>query len=680
RDFLIAIAEPLCRPEFIHEYKITAYSLYAAVSIGLITNDIIDYLERLCKTALPSSIKEFISLCTVSYGKVKLVLKQNRYFVESRYSDIIQKLLKDSAIQTALTNVKNPAQTNIEQTILPTETVKLDDPSAPDTAATKETEEFYKNVMDRGDEDDDAEAVRNLQILSFEIKADFLETVQKRCIELEYPLLAEYDFRNDEYNPNLGIDLKPTTSLRPYQEKSLRKMFGNSRARSGIIVLPCGAGKTLVGVTAATTINKRCLCLATSNVSVEQWRSQFKLWSTIQDSQIVRFTRETRDSVPVGPDADKPTVCVSTYSMVAYTGKRTHVAEEAMNYIRNHEWGLLLLDEVHTIPAKMFRRVLQIVKSHCKLGLTATLVREDDKITDLNFLIGPKLYEANWMELQADGHIAKVQCAEVWCQMPGDYFTYYLTSNQSRKLLMAVMNPNKVRTCHFLVEYHKARGDKIIIFSDNVFALKKYALLMGIPFLYGQTSQTERMNILQNFQYNPRVSTILVSKVADTSFDLPEANVLIQVSSHGASRRQEAQRLGRILRAKKNTTDEFNAYFYSLVSCDTVEMTYSRKRQRFLINQGYAYKIVNGIPEMENANLVLQTQEQRSGLLRELLKVSDVEADEDDKEDEDDITQAKFHRRDGTMSSLSGANQMSYAGPSRKNDDHRHALFKKFRT
>uniref|UniRef100_A0A0M3JB91 Helicase ATP-binding domain-containing protein n=1 Tax=Anisakis simplex TaxID=6269 RepID=A0A0M3JB91_ANISI len=124
----------------------------------------------------------------------------------------------------------------------------------------------------------------------------------------------------------------------------LRKMFGNSRARSGVIVLPCGAGKTLVGVTAATTVNKRCLVLATSNVSVEQWRAQFKLWSTIRDDQLTRFTREARDPVPSGPNANKPVVCISTYSMVAYTGKRTYAAEEAMKYIESLEWGLLLLD------------------------------------------------------------------------------------------------------------------------------------------------------------------------------------------------------------------------------------------------------------------------------------------------------------------------------------------------
>uniref|UniRef100_A0A7E4VRH1 General transcription and DNA repair factor IIH helicase/translocase subunit XPB n=1 Tax=Panagrellus redivivus TaxID=6233 RepID=A0A7E4VRH1_PANRE len=686
RDFLIAIAEPLCRPEFIHEYKLTPYSLYAAVSIGLLTTDILEYLERLSKTPLPDGIKMFIEACTRSYGKVKLILKHNRYFVESRHSDVIQLLITDKVIQDAL--IENSATTNIgekhtQQTVFDShtahpQTITTDATSIEPSDVPQDVADYYSKVIDNDGEDDDAEAIRNLQILSFEIKPDHLENVQKRCIELEYPLLAEYDFRNDTNNPNLGIDLKPTTSLRPYQEKSLRKMFGNSRARSGIIVLPCGAGKTLVGVTAATTINKRILCLATSNVSVEQWRSQFRLWSTVQDHQIVRFTRETRDQVPTGASFSKPTVCISTYSMVAYTGKRTYIAEEAMKYISSQEWGLLLLDEVHTIPAKMFRRVLTIVRAHCKLGLTATLVREDDKITDLNFLIGPKLYEANWMELQKDGHIAKVQCAEVWCPMTGEFMQHYLTADNKRRLLLSVMNPNKMRICQFLVEYHQSRGDKIIIFSDNVYALKRFAMELKIPFLYGETSQHERMSILQNFQYNPKVNTILVSKVADTSFDLPEANVLIQVSSHGASRRQEAQRLGRILRAKKNTMDEFNAYFYSLVSCDTVEMPFSRKRQRFLIDQGYAYKIVASIPEMEKANLIFPDKASQSALLKQLLQLHDDDIDQDDVKDDDDIT--RVNRRDGHIGSLSGSSQTSYTAPQRKNDDNRHALFRKFRS
>ncbi|GMT19423.1 hypothetical protein PFISCL1PPCAC_10720 [Pristionchus fissidentatus] len=685
RDFLIAIAEPVCRPEHIHEYQLTAYSLYAAVSVGLQTNDIIEYLERLSKSSLPEGIKQFITMCTLSYGKVKLVLKHNRYFVESRHSDVIQKLLKDPIIQKCIveeTVVEEPQQTTVVEKITFPGQEKDKEMDTTDGAVPDDIGELYGRI--EGDEEDDAEAIRSLQLLSFEIKQETIEIVQKRCIELEYPLLAEYDFRNDTLNPNLGIDLKPSTTLRPYQEKSLRKMFGNSRARSGVIVLPCGAGKTLVGVTAATTVNKRCLCLATSNVSVEQWKAQFKLWSTIQEKQIIRFTREARDAVPQGADAKKPCVCISTYSMVAYSGKRTYAAEEAMKFIESQEWGLVLLDEVHTIPAKMFRRVLTIVQAHCKLGLTATLVREDDKITDLNFLIGPKIYEANWMELQKAGHIAKVQCAEVWCPMTAEFYAYYLRAQIARRLLLSVMNPNKFRICQFLIRFHERRNDKIIVFSDNVFALKRYAIEMNKPFLYGETGQTERMKILQNFQYNPRVNTIFVSKVADTSFDLPEANVLIQISAHGGSRRQEAQRLGRILRAKKHSSDAFNAFFYSLVSQDTVEMGYSRKRQRFLVNQGYAYKVVNKLPGMEKEDLKLGTKDSQLQLLQQVLAASDADAEEEDCKEENVDGSVKVSRRESSLSSMSGASSVSYsskgkAQSAKDREAERHPLFRRFR-
>ncbi|KAI1725340.1 type III restriction enzyme, res subunit family protein [Ditylenchus destructor] len=646
-DFLIAVAEPVSRPEFIHEYKLTAYSLYAAVSVGLHTNDIIEYLDRLCKTSLPVKIREHIEMCTLSYGKVKLVLKRNLYYVESRQSDVIQKLLKDKVIQECLTDsgqqqITEKADTSSVGFEFPGMKKSGEKPSDAEekTDIPEDINTYFEKLT--GDDDDDADALKTFDILSFEIKQESIETVQKRCIELDYPLLAEYDFRNDTVNQNLNIDLKPATTLRPYQEKSLRKMFGNSRARSGVIVLPCGAGKTLVGVTAATTVNKRCLCLATSNVSVEQWRSQFKLWSTIRDNQIIRFTRDTRDSIPSGPDASRPVVCISTYSMVAYSGKRTYAADEVMRYLQSHEWGLLLLDEVHTIPAKMFRRVLTIVQAHCKLGLTATLV---------------------------------------WCPMTAEFFSYYLQSNAARRVLLSVMNPNKYRLCQYLIRYHERRNDKIIVFADNVFALKNFALRMNKPYLFGETSQHERIKILQNFQYNPKVNTIFVSKVADTSFDLPEANVLIQISAHGGSRRQEAQRLGRILRAKKNSSDTFNAFFYSLVSQDTVEMSYSRKRQRFLVNQGYAYKVVNNMPGIESEQLDLATKDDQLKLLSQVLQSSDADAEEEDTKEEifEGARESKITRREGDLASFSGAGAVTYSQKYKKTDDDRHPLFKRFR-
>ena len=411
-DFLIAIAEPVCRPEYIHEYKLSAYSLYAAVSVGLQTKDIIEYLQRLSKTSIPEGILEFIRLCTLSYAKVKLVLKHNRYFVESAFPDVLKALLQDPQIQECRLITNGAA---LDTTSVTTDKSRLVIPgtAAAVAAATAETtgtsteqvpddiRRFYEKI-DRDEED-----LEDLKIVSFEVIQNKIELLRKRCQELEHPLLEEYDFRHDTILKNLNIELRPNAILRPYQEKSLRKMFGNGRARSGLIVLPCGAGKSLVGVTAACTINKSCLVLCNSNVSVQQWKQQFKMWSTADDSKVRLFTSD---------DKEKPNdscVCISTYPMIARTERCNAETTEVMKLLKDREWGLMILDEVHTIPAERFRKVLTIVRAHTKLGLTATLVREDDKITDLNFLIGPKLYEANWMELQKLGHIARVQCAEV---------------------------------------------------------------------------------------------------------------------------------------------------------------------------------------------------------------------------------------------------------------------------
>lgn len=695
-DFLIAISEPVCRPEHIHEYKLTPYSLYAAVSVGLQTHDIIEYLRRLSKTSIPDGIVDFISLCTLSYGKVKMVLKHNRYFVESQFPEVLQMLLKDSVIQECRLR-RDQTDTNA-----PEGTTILDDglisqvqakqalpqfgskpEQAQPAAAAASTEEatvavpdditnFYDKI-DKDDEDDEQETV--LKTVSFEVNQEKIEIIQKRCIELDYPLLAEYDFRNDTVNPDINIDLKPSAVLRPYQEKSLRKMFGNGRARSGVIVLPCGAGKSLVGVTACCTVRKRALVLCNSSVSVEQWKQQFKMWSTADDSMICRFTSDAKDK-PMGSG-----VLITTYSMITHTQRRSWEAEQTMKWLQEQEWGIMVLDEVHTIPAKMFRRVLTIVQSHCKLGLTATLLREDDKIADLNFLIGPKLYEANWLELQRRGFIARVQCAEVWCPMTPEFFREYLACRTCKKLLLYVMNPNKFRLCQFLIRYHERRSDKIIVFSDNVFALKHYAIKMNKPYIYGPTSQNERMQILQNFKYNTKVNTIFVSKVADTSFDLPDANVLIQISSHGGSRRQEAQRLGRILRAKKGAiAEEYNAFFYTLVSQDTIEMGYSRKRQRFLVNQGYSYKVITKLAGMEEENLNYTSREEQGQLLQQVLAASDIDADEEKMPGEGPRAGPSGTRRVGNINSLSGADDtvyMEYRRAAMSNI--KHPLFKKFR-
>ncbi|KAA1101571.1 transcription factor TFIIH complex ERCC-3 subunit [Puccinia graminis f. sp. tritici] len=403
-----------------------------------------------------------------------------------------------------------------------------------------------------------------------------------------------------------------------------------------------------------------------------QWRQQFLMWSNIQDRQISVFTADQKEKF-----AGASGIVVSTYSMVANRTKRSHDSQKMMDFLTSREWGLILLDEVHVVPAAMFRRVVGTIKAHAKLGLTATLVREDDKIDDLNFLIGPKLYEANWMDLAAKGHIANVQCAEVWCPMTPEFYREYLREKSRKKNLLYCMNPQKFQACQFLIKYHEDRGDKIIVFSDNVYALEAYAKKLRKLYIHGGTPQVERMRILQNFQHNPLVNTIFLSKVGDTSIDLPEATCLIQISSHFGSRRQEAQRLGRILRAKRRNDEGFNAFFYSLVSRDTQEFYFSTKRQQFLIDQGYAFKVISHLQGLENLpDLVYSSKEEQIELLQSVLLAneSDAEIGTDVKNFGDDLrgpndrqgnkrigmAGAGVKRIVGNLSALSGGQSMSY--------------------
>ncbi|CAI6005262.1 unnamed protein product [Closterium sp. NIES-64] len=729
-DFLIAIAEPVCRlpadimrctflpcrpsPLFpplpqsreqnVHEYNLTPHSLYAAVSVGLDTNTIISVLDRLSKTKLSPDIITFIRESTQNYGKVKLVLQRNKYFVESPYPNV---------------SPFSPCKLPDGQQGPAGDAFAVQQGGAADGSAAALTHALMGAGEDVGGAADDGEFhsfeidpsqvcwrvcwVRCLaqvcytsanprpslsvgggggydgEFHSFEIDPSQgpanscpfvkVECVKQRCLPnaLNYPMLEEYDFRNDSVNPDVDVELKPHAQLRPYQEKSLSKMFGNGRARSGIIVLPCGAGKSLVGVSAAVRIRKSCLCLATNAVSVDQWCLQFKMWSTIKDQHISRFTSDTKEMFQ--GDAG---IVVTTFNMIAFGGKRSAESNKIIEAIRSREWGLLLMDEVHVVPAQMFRKVIGITKSHCKLGLTATLVREDELIADLNFLIGPKLYEANWLDLVRGGFIANVQCVEVWCPMTREFYAEYIRADARKRQGLYVMNPNKFRACEYLIRFHEEqRRDKIIVFSDNLFALEQYARKLNKPMIYGPTSHAERTRVLYAFKNSPNVNTVFLSKVGDNSIDIPEANVIIQISSHAGSRRQEAQRLGRILRAKGRKedrmaggTEHYNAFFYSLVSTDTQEMYYSSKRQQFLIDQGYSFKVVTSLPPPgEGDDLCYTSKQEQLDLLSTVLSAGDEALREEVlAEDYDDLSHVPtiVRRSAASMSAMSGAQGRSY--------------------
>ncbi|EAQ89097.1 hypothetical protein CHGG_05716 [Chaetomium globosum CBS 148.51] len=625
-DFLITIAEPKSRPTFLHEYALTPHSLYAAVSVGLRPRDIINTLERFLKTSLPDVVRRKIEDHTKSFGKVKLVLKHNKYFVESVDAEVLQTLLKDQVIGSLRVHGSGDITTSYAPTmgglVIPGTQNAAGVHQAnlrqaekkPGEGGDASNEADLFNALNEEDDDDDKEAVH-----AFEISDADVETVQKRCLDIGFPILEEYDFRNDDVNPNLEIDLRPNTQIRPYQEKSLSKMFGNGRAKSGIIVLPCGAGKTLVGITAACTIKKGVIVLCTSSMSVVQWRQEFLKWSNINPDDVAIFTAESKQKF-----SGSTGIIVTTYSMVTNSRERSHDSKKMMDFLRGREWGLMLLDEVHVVPAEMFRR----------------------------------------------GHIAKVQCAEVWCPMPTEFYDEYLRANARMKRTLYAMNPRKFQACQYLINYHEARGDKIIVFSDELYSLKQYALKLKKVFIYGGTSQNERMQVLENFQHNPEVNTLFLSKIGDTSLDLPEATCLIQISSHFGSRRQEAQRLGRILRAKRRNDEGFNAFFYSLVSKDTQEMYYSSKRQAFLVDQGYAFKVITQLANIEKTpDLAFATPLESRELLQRTL-VDNERGGEDDVETDDLFGKPGrgggrkagngVRRTAGMLSELAGGQDMAY--------------------
>lgn len=671
-EFLVTISEPLSRPELIHEYQLTIFSLYAAVSLGITVDSIIETLGKFSKNEIPDTLVNTIKGHCKLFGKLKIVLLEGRYFVEATNRQELSYLLSDERIKSARIIKKVSNSSNTAPNITGANTgakPEEDDASQSDfnvaqapslnpndlafkitenSSKSKENSESSSNNLSLTSQSSSSNSNKNSNnmIYSFEISGDKVDIVTMASfVSLHRPLLSEYDFRSDSKNPNLDISLKHTTQIRYYQEQALRMMFSNGRARSGIIVLPCGAGKTLTGITAACTMRKSVLILTTSAVAVSQWKFQFEQYTTVDSNKVHCLTSSNKE--PLGPTSEA-VVLVTTYTMMSFTGKRSTSSSQIISQIQEREWGLLIFDEVQFAPAPAFRRINGIVKAHCKLGLTATLVREDDLIQDLQWLIGPKLYEANWMELQDRGYLARALCSEVWCPMTASYYREYLDCSHAKKRKLWVCNPNKLRVCEFLIRWHEQRGDKILVFSDSLFALINIAVALKKPFLCGSVDTLERIKILQQFKENPNFNTIFLSKVGDNAIDIPLANVVIQISFNFASRRQEAQRLGRILRPKPysgmksgklvNKTSEnsniseqqYNAFFYSLLSKDTEEMEYADKRQQFIIDQGYSYRVITmeSFP-LENESLHYSDVETQEKML-ELIKQSDDTLDDDE--------------------------------------------------
>ena len=685
-EFLVAIAEPQARPAHIHRYKLTQNSLYSACAVAIETEDIIRTLGRLCKTDLPLVVEKFIKKCTATFGKAKLVLRNNQFFIESRYPQVLRALLKSDVIREAREEAEQQrgvAEGGVHGSL----SEFLESDVLAELKRNTDVTRVGMNLGERADEGNSSDeesgedtgvlsyatGPQRIQNVSFMISTERVQDVKRCALDLDYPLMEEYDYLNSP-NPTLKIDLRPSTRIRKYQVKSLSKMFGNSRARSGIIVLPCGAGKSLTGITAAHTIKRSTIVLCYNNPSVKQWKEQFMLFTNIPEKSIRLFTSEHKELLPPPTEA---CVVISTYSMISYSGRRGDLTASMIEQVKSREWGLMLLDEVHVAPAQMFRRVLQVCSAHCKLGLTATLVREDGLIKDLNFLVGPKLYEANWMDLTQQGYLASVQCCEVWCPMTREFYDTYLSDEipDRHKKMLYVLNPTKIKVCDYLVHKHKQRNDKIILFCDDIAALELYCEdVLHIPYICGDTPESDRILYITAFKTNPEVNVLGLSRVGDVALDIPEANVIIQVASHYGARRQEAQRLGRILRPKSNMSGHFNAFFYTLVSTDTREMFFSTKRQQYLVDQGYTFKVIQDLVKKSvSYSKLLPKKEDQLNLLNLIINKN---ADKRDKaeekalsqmgpsssagavDDEDEVPAA--HRRTVATGGISGGAGLTY--------------------
>uniref|UniRef100_A0A3B0MQ57 DNA 3'-5' helicase n=1 Tax=Theileria annulata TaxID=5874 RepID=A0A3B0MQ57_THEAN len=672
-DFIVTIAEPVCRPELIHEYQVTVFSLYTAVSVGLSFEELLNNLNKFSKNELPKKLKESILNTSSAFGKIKLVLRDSRYWIESFERSELDLLLTNQEIKNSRIH------SNIwdKQPQLQNSTSNRNNEYVTISVPTSDFS-FVFNRNHEAPESEEATTAKfagrsdkttTRQVFSFEVQQEKIEDLKREALQtMRRPLVMEYDFRKDNNSPSLNCCIRSNIKIRYYQERALRRMFSNGRARSGIIVLPCGAGKTLTGIVAACTVRKSIFVLTTSAVAVEQWIKQFLDFTNISRTNLISLTSEHKTDLWDEKDAG---VLISTYTMMSYTRKHRENTERILNQIKQREWGMLIFDEVQFVPAPAFRRINEIIRSHCKLGLTATLVREDDLIRDLQWLIGPKLYEANWLELQQKGYLAKVICKEIWCPMTAPFYREYLRSSSVKKRRLWSCNPVKLITCEYLLRFHESRGDKVIVFSDNLFALLHAAKLLNRPFIYGKVSSAERIVILNKFKNETTFNTIFLSKVGDNALDIPCANVVIQISFNFASRRQEAQRLGRILRPKSKTDEHgFNAFFYSLVSKDTQEMVFADKRQQFIIDQGYAYNVTSfSTIVKDTSNLLYSKPSIQQELLQDIITSAEDVDDEEEVNPTDLFTptnesslQVSISQKKTGLASLSGSlkNQLQY--------------------
>jgi DNA excision repair protein ERCC-3 len=523
RNELIRFAELVKSPEHIHTYRITPLSIWNARAAGISAEKIIDALLAFCKYPVPEHVLVEINDFASRFGRVKL-----------RRHDTGLLLCADSEVLAEEIAHTPPIGELLRSRISETA--------------------FQISVFDRG-------------------------KIKQELIKAGFP--AE-DLAGYVEGHRIDFAVRTTTSagtpfsFRPYQQQAADAFYakGDDRGGAGVIVLPCGAGKTIVGISCMFTLQTSTLILTTNVTAIRQWKQELLDKTTLLAEEIGEYSGNTKEIRPV---------TIATYQMMTYRSNKEGDFPH-LKLFDQRNWGLIIYDEVHMLPAPVFQ-VTAGLQARRRLGLTATLVREDGKEEDVFALIGPKKVDVPWKEMEQQGWIAKARCCEIRIPLPEELRMTYAVANKRKKFRIASENPSKQKLIREILTRH--REQQVLLIGMYIDQLKDAAKDLGIPLITGSTSQRKRDSLYRDFK-DGTINILAVSKVANFAVDLPDASVAIQISGTFGSRQEEAQRLGRILRPKPN---ENQAYFYSLVTRDTVEQDFALKRQLFLCEQGYEYAI-----------------------------------------------------------------------------------------
>jgi DNA excision repair protein ERCC-3 len=517
-------AELIKSPEHIHTYRLSSLSIWNARAAGMPVADMVAALQDHAKYPMPESVAQELEALGQRYGLTTLTAGQGADLqLQVADEPLAELLLRHEQVGPLLGERLSPTR-------------------------------FAISLGHRG-------------------------ILKQALLTAGYPAedLAGY-LAGDE----LYLDLLSTTRsgdpfhLRPYQKTAADLFYqaGQARGGSGVIVLPCGAGKTMVGMAAMAAIQQQTLILTSSLTSVHQWQRELLDKTTLTPDQIAEYSGQHKATGPV---------TLATYQILTY---RTSQDDDFLHLglFDQQSWGLIIYDEVHLLPAPVFRITAQL-QARRRLGLTATLIREDGREGDVFTLIGPKRYDVPWRELEGQGFIAAADCTEIRIPQTEERQMDYATAGRRYQFRIAAENPLKLDVVKDLLE--QEAGHRVLIIGEYLDQLKAMAQHIDFPLITGKTSQKERDRLFASFRRG-EIAGLILSRVGNFAIDLPDADVLIQVSGKYGSRQEEAQRLGRVLRPK---TDGRSAQFYTLVSLRTCEEEFAQHRQLFLTEQGYRYHI-----------------------------------------------------------------------------------------